>query len=387
MSLPISIGDILALVEIAKNVYDKVKGIQEKVDKAANEVIKLEGYLRNLREILTRHKGLGQNSLQNDQVADMKNMLDVIYAHVAKVTQLLKDYRDRRGPLGSTFAVDVAHRVYFATGGGAKKLDELSEQLEVLVREVDRWTTQLNTAIAQQILVQMNDMALGKQKPAPSPAQKRQVSILFIDKDNTGRSKVAEAYAKLVNQWTSTSRDKWPVKTVHSVGLNIKRRNQCLDHLEKLDIGVRGDGNEAPVEHAMTALFDNKMFDFPYKATIRTQTESSRSRGPELSLFKDYDYILIFTRFMDTNLVRLRQQLIKEGGQSVAPKGKGQIKLLGEYGNAKQAAIYHPNKLPDPKEDIEKWKKTVSVIKIAYKNFLKQELGWKQPEPKSAGGK
>ncbi|KAF4553543.1 Hypothetical protein D9617_6g092740 [Elsinoe fawcettii] len=375
MALPIGIGDILALVEIAKDIYDKVKGVQEKVDKTGSQIVKLSGYLRNLQHMLVKDKGLGQDALRKDQVSDMEAMLKDIRVDVISMTKLLKDYRDKRGPLGSQFAVDIAHKVYFATGGGAKKLDELSDELEKKVKEIDQWTTQLNLAITQQILANQ----LKKQLNVSQPPSKTGVSILFIDKDNTGRGKVAEAYAKLVNQWTSADRNGWPAKTVHSVGLNVMRRNQCVELLEKQDFKYRIEGNQAPVEVAMQALFDNKLFNYPYKAKIQADVKASRSRGPELSLFKDYDYVLVFTRQMETNLVRLRQDMVKAGGQSVAPKGKGQIKLLGEYSNSKTSSIYHPVEMKNIEGELEKWKKTVSMIKVAYKGFLKKELGWVQP--------
>ncbi|KAG8631637.1 hypothetical protein KVT40_000777 [Elsinoe batatas] len=397
MSLPVSIGDILTLVDIAKSVYEKVKKVKGQIEKAGSKVIRLEGYLRNLHFILVKDRGIGQSALRKDQVAEMQTMLKETYEDVAKLTRLLQDFRDRKGPWDTQWASSTAHKIYWATGGGAKELEELSEDLEEKVIEIDRWIGQLNLAITQQILSnQLKQQANIAPPPPPPPKQQAPttpsskrtgVSILFVDKENTGRGKVAEAYAKLVNQWTSSSRQGWPAATVHSVGLNVRRRNQCLPYVEKLDVKHFLDGNDTPVDLAMQALFDNKLFNHPYKAKIEASVRSSRSRGPELSLFKDYDYILVFNRQVETNLVRLRQELVKAGGLSVAPKGKGQIKLLGEYGNSKNAVIYHPVELKAIKSELERWQKTVSMIKVAYKGFLKKELGWVQPLPQHQGTK
>ncbi|KAF2225426.1 hypothetical protein BDZ85DRAFT_257483 [Elsinoe ampelina] len=393
MSLPVSIGDILTLVDIAKSVYEKVRKVKGQIEKAGSKIIRLEGYLRNLHFILVKDKGIGQSALRKDQVAEMETMLKETYEDVAKLTRLLQDFRDKKGPWDTQWASSTAHKIYWATGGGAKELEELSEDLEEKVIEIDRWIGQLNLAITQQILSNQlkQQMKLTQpptqQLPTASSSKRTGVSILFVDKENTGRGKIAEAYAKLVNQWTSPSRQSWPAGIVHSVGLNVRRRNQCLQYVEKLDVKHFLDGNDTPVDLAMQALFDNKLFNHPYKAKIEASVRSSRSRGPELSLFKEYDYILVFNRQVETNMVRLRQELVKAGGLSVAPKGKGQIKLLGEYGNSKNAVIYHPVELKAIKGELERWQKTVSMIKVAYKGFLKKELGWEQPTPKAQGVK
>ncbi|PNS18137.1 hypothetical protein CAC42_3582 [Sphaceloma murrayae] len=379
MALPVSAGEIIQLLGYVKDVYDAIKDVPSKIKQATDRVLDQQEFIRTFKSLLERDKGIEHDALQKSQKTAMMKILDDISTNVQNVLELLGDFKARKGPMNTIVSTDLANRAFFIASGRLSRLEDSAENVMDCMKRLNEWSSQLNTAYLQRIA---GDVAKLKIQTPPTLAkvpQRSDVSIIFVDKDNTGRSRIAEGYAHLVNQWTSSSRDQWPIRKVRSAGLNIKRQNQWLEHMKTLNINVRGEGGEAPVDHAMVALFDNPYFNYPFKARIKAELQTYRSRGMMLSVFRDYDYIFVFTKTMKLNLLSLRQELIRTEGYAAAPRGKGEIVLLGTYGNANKPNIYHPNKLPDPKADIDKWRKTMGAIKSAYKNFLKQDLDWVQP--------
>ena len=102
-------------------------------------------------------------------------------------------------------------------------------------------------------------------------------SIIFIDPHNLGRSKIAEGYVKLVREWSVRTGGTWRIKCAHSAGMRVRNRSDCSEMLTGLKPPVPiSDGNRRPNETAMISLFDNKYFDYPYKAGIKRFIEQVR---------------------------------------------------------------------------------------------------------------
>jgi hypothetical protein len=201
-------------------------------------------------------------------------------------------------------------------------------------------------------------------------------------------SRIGEAYMALLREWTTRAGKPWPVQFNHSAGLNVRSRSDCTDVLENLTPPLQlKAGNQKPVSMAMAALFDNKLFNYPYKDEVRAVALKRTSRGITEHMFKTYDYALVFTgRDYETTL-RIRQALLTKGGSSLVPRGKCRVIHLGSYlgDDGKTVEITPPAKEADGTDSRPKYNKTVSLIKMSMKAFLKNELGWVQPPQGAAG--
>lgn len=119
--------------------------------------------------------------------------------------------------------------------------------------------------------------------PAPTSSPKPvkgDYGIILVGPQNLGRSKVAEAYVKLLREWTVTKSGKFPVKYAHSAGMNLKNRFDCTEILEKLKPPITlSAGNWTPAEVALESLFDNKYMNIPGKDTVKEKIAKVRRRN------------------------------------------------------------------------------------------------------------
>jgi hypothetical protein len=223
--------------------------------------------------------------------------------------------------------------------------------------------------------------------PSPHPVIK-DYNIIFLDVSNVTMSRVGADYVSLLREWTTRTENRWPVRLVHSAGLNVKSRSDCTDVLESMKPPLKMlQGSQKPNGTAMAALFDNKLFNYPYKDEIREAALKRTSRGIAQNMFKTYDFILVFTGRDYETVIRIKEALMAKGGQSLVPKRKCRVVHLGSYlgEEGKTVEIIPPAKNKDGTNDRVKFNKTVSLIKMSTKSFLKTELGWVQP-PKGAAG-
>jgi hypothetical protein len=223
--------------------------------------------------------------------------------------------------------------------------------------------------------------------PSPHPV-KKDANIIFLDVSNVTMSRVGADYMSLLREWTTRTENRWPVHHIHSAGLGVKSRSDCTDVLESLKPPLKMiQGNQKPNETAMAALFDNKLFNYPYKDEIKNMALKQTSRGITQNMFKTYDYILVFTGRDYETVIRIKEALTTKGGQSLVPRRKCRVVHLGSYlgEDGKTVQITPPAPKADGTTDRVKFNKTVSLIKLSTKTFLKNELGWVQP-PKGAAG-
>lgn len=98
-------------------------------------------------------------------------------------------------------------------------------------------------------------------------------------------------------------------------------------------------------------------------------------------MFRRFDYIFVFTFENSVELQKLRQLVKKdpELGERLVPKEKGRIVMLGEYRDKNSSEILGP-KIVDGVATRDDWNKCTSKIKLAFKGWLKEEMGWVQPE-------
>lgn len=136
-------------------------------------------------------------------------------------------------------------------------------------------------------------------------------------------------------------------------------------------------GATKPMSIALSALFEQPTFNYPYKQTIQKQISEQTSRGITSSIFTDYDFIILFNRIDAANLERVREALPQTSGG----KRKARMVFLREYGFKNKSEIWNPPRQPDGSFSKEVWNNTVSQIKVSFKGFLKKEMGWTQPPP------
>lgn len=168
---------------------------------------------------------------------------------------------------------------------------------------------------------------------------------------------------------------------IHSAGIFVKSRGDIVDVQESLNWRMSW-GGKPPKEVALAALFDNGLFNYPYKEKVKQSVSRHTSRGLTHKAFTDYDSIVVFSHQHKTKMERLKEAMRIRRGEQTVNGSKGKLILLGEYGAGKTADIWEPQAEGEAKtQKREDWNRTVGTIKIAFKSFLKKELGWVQPPP------
>ncbi|KAB5581266.1 hypothetical protein GE09DRAFT_1213657 [Coniochaeta sp. 2T2.1] len=110
------------------------------------------------------------------------------------------------------------------------------------------------------------------------------------------------------------------------------------------------------------------------------------SNGLRKDMFPKSDFILVFTSLDHERLLKVKTALVeKEGAETVTAKGKGRVLHLGGYLTLDEIPreIEDPRKATkEPKVTRADWNWKAAQIKLAVKEFLKQEMQWKPPVQK-----
>ncbi|KAF2225425.1 hypothetical protein BDZ85DRAFT_257482 [Elsinoe ampelina] len=394
MSLPVSVGEILELIRLAKKGYDAIKDTNDKIKQAVQQVLDQQYLVQDIQRILDADTQLQRSSQDGQRTLLMREKVDQVHRSMQLVNKLIDEYKSHRGSSGS---VSVFYKSRFNMSGKMTKLETACALVATNVGALHAWLSNLTTSYTQEIHSVAHRLGTGMQDVQSSMQDilravngSRQVdaalidsqsaSIIFIDKDNTGRSKVAEAYAMLVNHWTSANPDRWPVKRVSSAGLNVRWHNECTDYYDKVEMKLKDDGQERPSSAAIDALFDDGEFAHEaFNSTLKEAVLKTRSRGLPSAIFQDYKYVITFTRSLKKALVQLKEEIGKSNPEH-EPRDMGQIISLGSFGQQTKTDILHPTtKGKDPAADLANWRARISLIQAAYKNLLEQEMGWRPP--------
>ncbi|KAF4553545.1 Hypothetical protein D9617_6g092760 [Elsinoe fawcettii] len=375
MSSPLSAGDIIAIIEKLKEFYDTIKGTDERVKTATMKILKQEDDVRFIDSVLKKNSSNILDTETQDQINRIRALLDKVTKSVQKVLELNNLYNKER----ESTAFSVIYRTRFNWTGKVKDLESVCDAAASDIGTLHRWLSSLSFSY-------LSDMRFAKPVQGDATGLTRPValvrdaiSIIFIDKDNNGRSKIAEAYANLINHWTSDDSQKWPVKEAHSAGLKIKWQNQCVDHCTKVGIKVNSDGKGPPENHAMKALFERGEFTGqPFNQQVYDAISLTRSRGLPDDLFRRYKYVITFTPDLRKTLMELKEEMATSSPDAVS-RDTGHIKILGTYGDEKNIKILHPTKIKEPEGNVDNWRSRITLIRDAYKNFLTQEVEWTPP--------
>lgn len=386
MAFPVSLGEVVAAVEFALEIYEKIRNAPERIDNVGKGMQSLERYLVELKELLTENSKHGLAAQKPTLITRIQEIADEIEEDANEVQQLLERWYNKIGPGGFALRFAWFADALYAVGSSPGRLDALTESIEKHQRDLDRQLDLLKAFGMNVMMNQNNEMISAinlnaNKRKSPSPGPKRfDYGIIFIDRANTDRSIVSEAYCKLVRGWTQAENGTWRIKFAHSAGYWVKARSDCVDTTSKV-VKDMHSGDKPPIKIAMDALFDNNLFKYPFKATVKKETEGKRSRGISKKLFSVYDYILVFDGPTFETVQKLKEAFKKDLGDSAVPKGKGKIVHLGKFkdDDNKTVDLWNPSISGDDKVDREKWNKALGKIKISFKRWLGKELGWTKP--------
>ncbi|KAH6657972.1 hypothetical protein BKA67DRAFT_203401 [Truncatella angustata] len=421
MSLSLdTVFQVVEIVQKAVAIYERIKDAPDTIRKLGRRMGRLETILEGLENYVRNNSKHALARLRQSQSEDLLHIIDETREDCSRVYVLFEKWEKKIGPLGlqfkdNAFAQYVAQS-YFALGSSAKELESLAADVEIHRRDLDQYMALMGVqgiqanqdaimSMKQQIqqlhkLVQAN-VALAapqptapaqaggkkKRKPSPSPSPpKRDFKVIFIDPHNLGRSVCAEVLMDLYRADTKKRNGDWRIATIHSAGFFCKSENDCIEMIEKLDykhgsykMGM-SKGATSPNEAAIASVFHNKNFEKikDYKTDLYVRTDARVSRGIKKDVFKQYDYIIVFTGREHDNMIRLRSAITAKDGKDAAPKGKGRVVHLGSYsstdGSVKE--IVDPPKNKDGTHSRDEWNKKVAELKIAIRGFLHKEMEW-----------
>lgn len=372
-------GTILNAIEVVKKVvaiYNKIQECPEQMQLIGERMERLSSRLAAVKDLVQKQQ------ITKDRTDNILIILKHISDDSKRVEVFFNKWKNDLGPFDLQFRSKHLAQVYFALGSSASELKDLGEKIERYNTELfgELQLLQLLGVNKLQVLVNGGGPVGPGQLPisSSSPVPHHQdFNVIFIDPYNLGRGIVAEAYLKLLREWTLRTGGDWHIKLAHSSGFFIRHYGAHNGMIEGMSYRCPGyklkmaEGGKPPQPSALAALFDNKMFDHPFKAHTKQQMEARLSRGISRNIFKIYDYILVFTNREHDNLHSLKQALVdRDGKVAIIAEGKGRIIHLGSGGEILDA------KSPGGREQ---WNAKCGEIKTAIKRFLANEMEWKQP--------
>ncbi|OIW28757.1 hypothetical protein CONLIGDRAFT_577951 [Coniochaeta ligniaria NRRL 30616] len=398
---------VASLVRGAVELYNRIDDWPDQMKKLGRRMKNLNVYLTELEEIVAKKANNAFVRLFSKQKEHLGLLLQDIRKDTESIKALFHKWENDIGPLGFQFRFKTITQAYFALGSSSDKIAALIEDVNEHLQGIRDYLTLMGFKAAVLIGERQNanlapapvlgkpgkapvgekkdDKNKRKPSPSPSPAPpRRDFKIVFVDPGNVARSVVAEALAKLMREWTKVSNGDWRIRTIHSAGVLVKDRTD-VPEIESLRREVAG--SQSPGRLALEAVFDNKNFDFPAKKDIHISMLRKRSNGIKKDMFKVYDFILVFSSRDHESMLKVKSALIeKDGAKEVTATGKGRILHLGSYLTLDGI----PREIDDPSKTSKApvtradWNWKAAQIKLAIKEFLKQEMQWKQPPQKAA---
>ena len=403
--MSLSLDTVLQVIEIvnkAVEVYQRIQDAPEQMRRIGKRMERLRSLLGHLEQLLRREEKRALARLRPAQTEDLLSIMEDIRDDSAKVDVLFHKWDNDIGPFGFQFRFKTIAQAYFALGSSSEKLTSLGDDIELHRQDLRDYLQLMGCVGINELLVNGPGSSAPASlqpgnvpaqvtgvRPSPSPSRptRKDYNIIFVDPHNVARSVVCEALTKLLREWTVRTGGDWRVQLIHSAGFFVKNRSEVVDMIDslkytypsyKIDMSA---GNTKPKATASAAVFDNKLYNYPYKKEIQDQISTRKSRGLPKTIFRTYDYIIVFTSREHDNMIKLRKSLIEREGKEIAPKGKGRVLHLGHYltldGIPREIVDAPKNK--DGSDSRENWNWKVSQLKTAIKGFLKQEMQWSQP--------
>lgn len=355
---PIGIGEVRAIIDDVIKLYRKFKAAHEQINKMGSEMNLLKPYLSDLETLLNQHPSLTRDA--PNQISNLRITLKEIHSAAREVLAIFKVWEDNNN--------FIARAGWAWFGSNPERLHMLSERIQGLRTYLRDWIQLVNS----QILVNIHALVGHQRSRAPPPDRSK--SVIFLDNFDDGRAVVAQCYARLLQQWTERTGGRWPMSLLHSAGVRVDGQGNVAAAQKSLKMHTTSPGGP-PLNAALDALFDNNLIPYRYKHEIwnKAKTHAARSLRDDYS---KYDYIIVFDDY------------IKRGYDQVAGYLEQNHQAKPSKGKLVQLADFHPNpKVRGISKGLQdgnvrdRWNKTVSQIKMAFKIFLKDELDWQQPPP------
>ncbi|KAK1752030.1 hypothetical protein QBC47DRAFT_306527 [Echria macrotheca] len=375
-------GTILSVIDTIQRVvalYERIDGLPQQMTNLGRRMETLNLYLIPLEAFVKNKPNTAYARLYPGQKEALAKLLGNIQASADKVYDLFERYE--KGILSRGH--DLVFRAKWASQIWFSLVDNSPDKIQALMDDID-----YDRGVLNDYLTLMNAMEKPVLATPPRPPGRRDYKIIFVDPSNGNRSIVAEALTKLLGQATVKANLDWRIEWIHSAGFFVKARSDCIDVIEKLDYSypsmklALSAGGVSPKAVILDAVFDNKMFNQPYKQTIRSALAARRSRGLTKDMFRRYDFVIVFTSREHDNATKLKEALRKKYGDAAVARGKGRVLHLGAYLGSVGAPteIILTKKMKEKNDTREEWNAKAAQIKTAIKGFLKSEMKWVAPE-------
>ncbi|EAQ87129.1 hypothetical protein CHGG_03748 [Chaetomium globosum CBS 148.51] len=430
------LGTVLTVVELVQKaitIYERIENLPQQMAQLGRRMENLNLFLVRLQNFLTENNKNDKNNknpktqLLSGQLNDLRKLLAGIKANAEKVYDLFDRYKS--GILSRS--KDLKFRASWMTQVWFSIVDSSADKVQVIMEDIDQQRSLLRDYLVLMAVEKAYEppattttttttrpgrdpaqkppngtlaatSPIRRPPPSPSPTPpRRDYKILFVDPYNEARSVVAEALVKLLAQLTLRARNgggDWRIGEVSSAGFFTKRKNEAAGAIDALDYSERSfqlpwrPGGAPPDATALSAVFDNRWADYPFKKDVRKEILARTSRGVPKDVFARFDFVFVFTVREHDNMVKLKEALLRREGPGAAPRCKGRVLQLGAYLAHKRGQvreILNPVeagvKSGDLKKKREAWNQQVSEIRTALKAFLKQEMRWTPPDDQDIG--
>lgn len=390
MSLsPDTILQAVDLVKKAVEIYRRIEDLPAQMTALGRRLEQLGIFLGCLARFVKAKPKTAYDGLLASQKGELEGIMKSIKSNIDSAYDFFERYE--KGILSRRY--DLQFRFKWAAQVWFSLAENTPEKVGALVEGIDNDCTFLNHYLAL-MNAQGIEHLINKDKKggrSVSPLPRTDYTIIFIDPYNQGRSVIAAAWVYTFMACTLKASAQWRIKHCHAAGFFVKNRSDCIETIDGLDYTYKSfkkpfkDGGAMPDRNPRAALFDSQQYNYPDKKLLEDKVASWRSRGVRSTIFKDYDYIVVFTNREIDNMTKLRNALIKQQGPSVAPRGKGKLLMLGAH-LSPPAEILAPAEIPNAAKNKngtrngDHWNKTVAQLKLAIKVFLFQEFKWVEPE-------
>ena len=194
MSSPLSLGDVIAIVQKGIALYQKVKAAPDEVRAVGERMESLESYLKRLEIFLDDRNGLA--GLRPEEAQELNAVMGRVRQNASRINEVLDKWHKNQGPGGLQIRFEIVAQAWFAIGSGSGELQELADELDRRLKEIDRWMMLLQ-AFGQNMLLAPGGSAQqkasgkgnthrdGSTSPAQSPGRS-DYNIIFIDAYNEG---------------------------------------------------------------------------------------------------------------------------------------------------------------------------------------------------------
>lgn len=366
------IGDfvffITTAIEIGKRIID-----------APKEILAIIKSLENLETYMVELKDLVESSateLKESTKTRLEQILRDIEVDVKDTEKILRAWEVKEGPRGIKLRLEPVHRAIWPFGSNPKRMKEIQANIERQQRKVALY---IPFILRTMLKAKAHDIKVLVPKPSVDiPARrnyKTQYNNIFVDPYNEGRSVIAQAYTRLLRDWTIRTNGHWPLNWNQSAGHLVKMQSETVTIQERIGMKMVNGGEKA-LATPTACLFERSLFQGSYKDELWENTLEHASRGLKKNVFTDYDFILVFNKEHAEQFEAPREAFAAE---DMVKAGMGKLKLLGAYGYTGTAEIWNPwTRNGKVSQARAAWDPVVWNIQTSVEAFLETECGWKK---------